>query len=480
MSPDLATRLVCSGCGATPRADEPYPFRCPEARDGDDVDHVLRRELSCDSAQTHAWRRIFLDDEPNPFLRYRTLFHSYQVAMTRGMSDADFAGIVEALDTAVVEVDGIGFRETPFTSQAALNAGLGRGSGALLVKDETRNVSGSHKARHMMGLAIWLEVARRTGMIDSSVPPPRLAIASCGNAALAAAVVARAAHMELDVFIPPDAHPNVTRRLADLGAQLAVCEREGDAPGDPCVGRFRESVASGGLPFSVQGNDNGLAIEGGLTLGWEIVSSLLRSGESIDRLFVQVGGGALASSCAQAFRDARNLGLLDRVPRLHAVQTEGAFPLRRAWERVVAQILGERLAFRIEKRDAAADASRATAAGSAAMAPRRRNALLHAAAHRSQFMQPWESVPHSVAHGILDDETYDWLAIVEAMIETGGWPIVASEQELREANDLAGSATGIPADHTGTAGLAGLLHLTKRAVPMNGESIAVLFTGRQR
>jgi threonine synthase len=286
--------------------------------------------------------------------------------------------------------------------------------------------------------------------------------------------------MELDVFIPPDAHPNVTRRLSDLGARLNVCEREGEAPGDPCVICFRESVAQGELPFSVQGNDNGLAIEGGLTLGWEIVSSLLRSGESIDRLFVQVGGGALASSCAQAFRDARNLGLLDRVPRLHAVQTEGAFPLRRAWERVVAQILGERLAFRIEKRDAAADASRATAAGSAAMAPRRRNALLHAAAHRSQFMQPWESVPHSVAHGILDDETYDWLAIVEAMIETGGWPIVASEQELREANDLAGSATGIPADHTGTAGLAGLLHLTKRAVPMNGESIAVLFTGRQR
>jgi len=478
--PDLTTRLVCSGCGASPRADEPYPFRCPEARDGDDIDHVLRRELSCDSAQTHAWRRIFLDEEPNPFLRYRTLFHSYQVAMARGMNDADFVGIVEALDAAVAEVDGAGFRETPFTLQPALNAGPGRGSGALFVKDETGNVSGSHKARHMMGLAIWLEVARRTGMIDASAPPPRLAIASCGNAALAAAVVARAARMELDVFIPPDAHPNVTRRLAELGAQLAVCEREGDAPGDPCVIRFRESVARGELPFSVQGNDNGLAIEGGLTLGYEIVSALLRDGASLDRMFVQVGGGALASSCAQAFHDASNLGLLERIPRLHTVQTEGAYPLRRAWERIVAHILGERLAFRIDKRDAAADASRATAAASPAMRPRRRNAILHAAAHRSQFMKPWESVPHSVAHGILDDETYDWLAIVEAMVETGGWPVVASEDELHEANDLAATTTGIAVDHTGTAGLAGMLHLAHRGVVMDGESIAVLFTGRQR
>jgi threonine synthase len=286
--------------------------------------------------------------------------------------------------------------------------------------------------------------------------------------------------MELDVFIPPDAHPNVTRRLSDLGARLSICERENDEPGDPCVTRFRESVAQGELPFSVQGNDNGLAIEGGLTLGWEIVSALLRSGGSIDRIFMQVGGGALASSCAQALRDATNLGLLDRMPKLHAVQTEGAYPLRRAWERLVAHILGERLAFRIDKRDAAADASRAAAALSPAMGPRRRNALLHAAKHRSRFMQPWEAVPHSVAHGILDDETYDWLAIVEAMLETGGWPVVASEDELREANELAASAVDIPADHTGTAGLAGLLHLTRRGIASEGESIAVLFTGRRR
>ncbi|MCM2315605.1 MAG: pyridoxal-phosphate dependent enzyme [Thermoanaerobaculia bacterium] len=480
MTADLTTRLVCSGCGAVPRPDEPYPFRCPDAADGDDIDHVLRREMSCDAAQTHAWRRVFLNGEPNPFVRYRTLFHSHRIATSRGMSDAEFTGMVESLDADVAAVGGTGFRETPFARHDALNAALGRGAGSRWIKDETGNVSGSHKARHMMGLAIWLEMARRTGMIPADAASPGLAIASCGNAALAAAVVAKAAHRHLDVFIPTDAHPNVTRQLEELGAQLTICEREDATPGDPCVIGFRRGLTRGALPFSVQGNENGLAIEGGLTLGYEIVSSLLRNGASIDRLFVQVGGGALASSCVQALHDAANLGLIARMPRIHAVQTEGAYPLRLAWERVVAQILGERISFRIDKRDSTADAARAAAAVSPAVQAKRRDAVRFAATHRSRFMSPWQSVPHSVAHGILDDETYDWLAIVEAMLDTGGWPLVVSEDELREANGLAAASTAIPADHTGTAGLAGLLRLGRDGAVGPHESLAALFTGIRR
>jgi len=34
--------------------------------------------------------------------------------------------------------------------------------------------------------------------------------------------------------------------------------------------------------------------------------------------------------------------------------------------------------------------------------------LERATKHRSEFMRPWETMPQSVAHGILDDETYDW------------------------------------------------------------------------
>jgi threonine synthase len=95
-------------------------------------------------------------------------------------------------------------------------------------------------------------------------------------------------------------------------------------------------------------------------------------------------------------------------------------------------------------------------------------------------MRPWEETPHSVATGILDDETYDWRAVVEGMLMTGGRPQVVSEALLREANQLAVSATGIRADPTGSAGLAGLLELRRSGAIGDADRAAVLLTGIQR
>jgi threonine synthase len=238
---------------------------------------------------------------------------------------------------------------------------------------------------------------------------------------------------------------------------------------------FHEDLDRGALPFSVQGNENGLTLEGGLTLGWEIVSALLRERASIDRIFIQVGGGALASSCAQALREAVALELLPRMPKVHAVQTKGGYPLRRAWELVVGHVMDGVAPLRPETDEELADRL--------AM-PRLRNeraeALQYAATHRSEFMWPWESPPESAAYGILDDETYDWLGVVREMLETGGYPVVATEAEILGANDEARRVTGIPVEHTGTAGLAGLMRVLKSGVVGERESVAVLFTGVER
>jgi len=106
--------------------------------------------------------------------------------------------------------------------------------------------------------------------------------------------------------------------------------------------------------------------------------------------------------------------------------------------------------------------------------------LRYAASHRSEFMWPWEEQPKSIAHGILDDETYDWLAVVTGLLETGGSPITVDEETLLEANELARSTTGIDVDHTGSAGLAGLLALRRDGTVEGEEDVAVLFTGVQR
>lgn len=402
--------------------------------------------------------RFPAEGESNPFLRYRTLFHSYHLGRAGGLTDDDYVEIVRRLDAAVAHVDGHGFTVTPYRRSDALSERLGLSApGGVWVKDETGNVSGSHKARHLMGLLIHLEVVERLGLVRRGGDgAPALAIASCGNAALAAAVVARAGGRPLDVFIPPSADPKVVARLAALGARLNVCPRQEGTPGDPTYHRLQQAIRGGALPFTCQGPDNGLTIEGGKTLGYEIASDLMAGGGRLDRLFVQVGGGALASAVIQGLGEAVRLGAPVAMPRVHAVQTLGGYPLKRAYDRF-AQRLGPQPSPQTVEEE-----------------------LRYAATHRSEFMWPWGEEPKSVAHGILDDETYDWLAVLRGMVASGGSPVVVDEATLLEANDLAVQATGIPVDHTGSSGLAGLLRLQRAGEIGAGESVAVLFTGVRR
>ena len=438
-----ASRLVCAGCGAAPAADEPYPFRCPNAGTGD-VDHVLTRVL--DPAG------VRFPQGPaggEPFVRYRGLLHSYHRAVGGGMDDAEFTAMVERLDRAISAVDGRGFQATPFRRDDRLSALLGFASdGGVWVKDETGNVAGSHKGRHLMGVLLHLEVVEQLGLVGAAERPD-LAIASCGNAALAAAVVARAGGRRLRVFVPPDADPAVVARLHELSADVAVCVRRPGEAGDPCYAGLLEALAAGALPFTCQGTENGLVIEGGETLGYEIVSEI--AGEGLDHLVVQVGGGALASACVQAFGEATALGVLASSPRIHTVQTTGAHPLERAYHRVTEHV------------------------GAVGLD----RALRDATTHRSAYMWPWESEPKSIAHGILDDETYDWRAVVAGMLATDGYPRVVSEERLAEANEL-GRASGFDVDPTGSAGLAGLLDLRADGVIGADQRAAVLFTGVRR
>jgi hypothetical protein len=91
-------------------------------------------------------------------------------------------------------------------------------------------------------------------------------------------------------------------------------------------------------------------------------------------------------------------------------------------------------------------------------------------------MTPWER-PQSSADGILDDETYDWLADVDVMSASSGRPIVVPEEAIVDAAGIAGT-TGIEASATGSAALAALLVAEGR--PAAGESVAVIFSGVRR
>jgi threonine synthase len=252
--------------------------------------------------------------------------------------------------------------------------------------------------------------------------------------------LAAAVSWPLRVFVPPHADPVVIAGLRQLDAQIVECpRRQAEPAGDPCMHRFREAVAAGAIPFTVQGTENVWCLDGGRTIGWEMARHLEENviGPSLDRLFVQVGAGTLAASAINGFR------MSGVTPRLHAVQTESCAPLQRAYATV--QSVGGAKA---------------------------------AAAHWDECMWPWEHVGNSAADGILDDETYDWIPVVHAMSEGHGGPIVVTEEQVHEANELGRTTTGINASHTGTAGLAGLI--AARETIDSDERVAVIFSGVSR
>jgi threonine synthase len=428
----------CAVCSATVDIATPFPWRCPNST-SNDRRHVLQivegdGEHGGVGFEPGSQRLPESEPDPNPFVRYDHEFAWASYAEANGMAHDVRCRLVGALDAAVAGVAGTGFRPTPFGRSGALSDALGfTDGGGIWVKDETGGVAGSQKARHLFTILLHLRAAEELGHLTTRPP---LAIASCGNAALAAATLARAADWPIDVFVPTWMTAGFGNELDRLGARIHRCERRAaDPPGDPAMFRFREAVADGAIPFTVQGPENALALDGGRTIGWELRDQLPGAGvDHLDRIFVQVGGGAFAA-CLGATAPAR---------RFHAVQTEGCAPLARAWARAL---------------DAGTDGRPELAAPLWA-----------------QLMEPWEH-PHSVADGILDDETYDWIGVFEAIGSWGDVPVVATESDIVAAHALARSA-GFDVSATGSAGLAGLLSTVDAIQP--NECVAVVMSGIAR
>jgi threonine synthase len=415
----------CAACGYLVDIATPWAWRCPNSSLSD-RHHVLRL--------MGVHRRP--DIATHPLLIGGANLAWLSFARSHSMPDSASERLVSTLDAAVRSVGGIGFQVTPYGRADRLSDALGFDAvGGVFVKDETGNVGGSHKARHLTSILLHLLVAEAL-RIAPERHRPRLAIASCGNAAIAAATLAAAAEWPISVFVPVDADPIVLDHLSRLGAKLVLCERRTeDPPGDPCMREFRIAVDDGAIPFSVQGPENALCLDGGRSLAWELAAQ--SADRPLHRVMVQVGGGALGTCVGDGYRGGP-------APALTAVQTESCAPFDRAWQQ--AQRLG----------------------------------VSDIGFEWAKCMYPWHSTsaPTSLATGILDDETYDWVGLVEGLAWTKGESVVVSEADVALANALALANTECPVDHTGTAGLAGLVAL--RPLLDSTDRVGVIFSGFDR
>ncbi len=487
--PMMLPLLKCPAC----RRDFPVRpglFACPHARPGEE--HTLVRELGAQPGLGSRLRSAWSGGGRRTFEVFGELLSAQRL-----LGPAGYGEMVGALSARLEELEGRCFEATPLVDAPALARALGS-TGPLWIKNETGNIAGSHKGRHLMATLLYLEALRA---LDGQGAKKVLAIYSCGNAALAAAAVARAGGYELHAFVPAEVDPVVARLLAERGAFVEKIARAATGAGDPCYLAFREALSRHGwLPFACAGNDNWSNIEGGATLGWELVMQLADRGETLDSVVLQVGGGALARAVAQALHEAEALGVLKQAPRLHVCQSEGGFPFVRAYFLVLRDIARRnRIACDLDYDTTAPPAaelvrlkhfswSRRDQIQTLVEFARRhydsaavRSVLEEAALHRNRYMWPWDGpAPHSLAHGILDDVTYDWYPLLKAVLRSGGRADVLREEHIHAARRLAGAHTAIPVCPTGAAGLAGLVQLSEAGVIGKTEKSALFFTGFDR
>jgi threonine synthase len=442
--------LICTGCGTKVDATKSLCFGCPRSKEFPNACHVLMPAASVvlDAPETKLL---------NPFMRFRTRLFPYRVARCLGLSDDDWASIVDGLDEGLRRVEPApgGFKRTPLEYYEDLG---------VWAKNESGQVGQSHKARHLANIMLYLQVLLRARVpVAENLQAKPLAVASCGNAALAAATLAAAASWPILVFIPDDAEPAVVERLRELNATIQVCPKADNSAlgGDATVHHFRQAVENGAIPFSVQASDNALAAEGGSTLIWEALEQLQERGAGeLGSVVVHVGGGALASGTFTGLELAQEQGLIDQIPDFHTVQLDGCSPLAKCYNRLL-------------------DTLPATPVGSRRAKAEVQKAISAAASCERDFMQVWPD-PQGAAHGILDDETYDWQKVCEGMLRTGGVAHTIPDARIMEAWTSARAASAVDMCHTGAAGYAGVLHMRSLPEAAPREPTLVIFSGKQR
>lgn len=202
---------------------------------------------------------------------------------------------------------------TPLLEAAGLRRALGMRR--LWVKDDTRNPSGSTKDR-----ASFLVVAKARECGCETI-----ATASTGNAASALAAIAAASEVRAVVFVPAAAPEAKLAQMLSYGAIVLPVDGSYDQAFELCMqacsefGWYNRNTALN--PFTIEGKK---------TVALEIAASL--APESPDVVIVPTGDGVILSGVAKGFADLRRCGLIERMPRLIAVQPQGSSAIVRAMQ----------------------------------------------------------------------------------------------------------------------------------------------------
>jgi len=190
------------------------------------------------------------------------------------------------------------------------------GMSRVWVKDESKNPTGSFKAR---GLAAAVTRAAHAGVTAFTVP-------TAGNAGVALSAYAQRAGIPARVYAPRATPPTLLAQIRAFGAHLELVDGHiGD-----CGRRSRADAQATGA-FDVSTLREPYRIEGKKTLGLELAEQL---GWAVpDAIIYPAGGGTGLIGMWKAFGELRRAGWIsDGLPRFFAVQSTGCAPVVQAFE----------------------------------------------------------------------------------------------------------------------------------------------------
>lgn len=276
--------LVCPSCGQT---SEPGPrwWGCEFCRDAAGYPHWL--EVQYDLEQV----------DPAPFRRPGRVW--------------DYAALLPVHSPA--DAPSLGEGNTPLVRIPALNRELGLPN--LYLKLEAVNPTASFKDRfHSVSLA----VAREMGF-------QRVVVTTAGNHGTSCAAYGARAEISVLIITDPKSSPDQRRLMRLFGALVTAPSQPG--PVMPLARELMETLVRdhGFYPSTVLGTFTGPAnpygVEGYKTLAFEVAAQL---GRAPDRFCAPTSAGDVLYGPYKGFRELRELGLIDEIPRMTACQSEGA------------------------------------------------------------------------------------------------------------------------------------------------------------
>jgi threonine synthase len=183
-----------------------------------------------------------------------------------------------------------------------------------LVKDESRNPTGSFKAR---GMTAAVSVAKMHGVRALAAP-------SAGNAAGALAAYGAALHVPVVVAMPSDTPRAFVEECRLYGAEVRLV----DGTIADCGKWLREHGPKDAFDVSTLREPH--RIEGKKTMAYELYEQM--TGALPDVIVYPTGGGTGLVGMWKAFDEMEALGWIgSRRPRLVSVQAEGCAPVVKAF-----------------------------------------------------------------------------------------------------------------------------------------------------